>query len=111
MGIIKGEIITAREALDRVGLDISLGCGDTNYLVEWRGYPKPFACGHTAKGEGDTTVRVNQAYASGPMLYSWQRIGKGENNGGAYFYHLASSLVVSIQEKDGRTILVPGVTA
>jgi hypothetical protein len=119
MGHIKGEVITAREALARVGLEDLATEWEADRLVEWTGYPKPFACGHTAEygyGPAQDGVepardgshrmykglhRVSQHFASGPVLFCWSRIGKSSNGGG--HYHLCGGLVVSVVELEGST--------
>jgi len=41
------EIITAAEALTRVGLGDLVTDSCHRSRVEWAGYPRPFSCGHT----------------------------------------------------------------
>lgn len=117
------EIITVAEALTRVGLadlidDERHAYSFRERYVAWTGYPKPFACGHTArygfgplrsdmgepevpndnKGSGrayQELVRVNQHHCSGDVLFSWASYAKSSNGG---FYQLNSSVVVSIDE-------------
>lgn len=132
---IKGEIITAAEALKRVGLE---DLADNGYhpLVEWTGYPKPFS-GHTAVygfgpldhpekqedaegkryGRGrryQQLARVSQYICSGHVLFSWCAIGVSKNaRGDEYHYRLNSSMVVSIDETPDNksTCLKVGWTA
>lgn len=122
--MIKGEIITVKEALERLGLDI----GDDRYwgcLVEWTGYPKPFACGHTAiygfgpldnpkdngrNGKGrryQENVRVNQYLCGGAVLYSWPRVDYNQS------FLLNSDVVVCIDTipDSHDTCLRIGITA
>lgn len=63
------EIITAREAVTRLGLaGLDLG-GRDDVLVEWTGYPQPFALGHyDEKGR-----RVSRHNCGGEVLFSWER--------------------------------------
>jgi hypothetical protein len=74
-----GEIITVREALTRIGLEELIpGEYAAADLVLWRGYPKPFACGHVVNEQRScdgvaftTPARVNQSYAGGAVLFSF----------------------------------------
>lgn len=83
------EIILAREALRRVNLEDLWDDSLDDVLVEWTGYPKPFACGHTSiYGSGpldnpetnnrcgagrryQELTRVSQHFADGAVLFSW----------------------------------------
>ncbi len=66
------EIITAREAVTRVGLSgLDLGCRDDVNVV-WTGYPAPMATGHYDEGK-----RVSRHSCGGHVLFSWSR-PKGE---------------------------------
>ena len=114
------EIITVAECLKRIGLEDLMVEGDggyTNSFVEWNGYPKPFACGHTGvygfgplkkdcgypevvendhRGSGrlyQERVRVNQHSCSGDVLFSFPSYAKDFRGD---FYRINSSMVISI---------------
>ena len=62
------EIITAREALSRVGLAGLDLAGRDDVLVAWTGYPTPMATGHYADG-----LRVSRHSCGGNVLFTWDR--------------------------------------
>lgn len=62
------EIITAREAVTRVGLAGLDLAGRDDVLVVWTGYPTPMATGHYADGR-----RVSRHSCGGNVLFTWDR--------------------------------------
>jgi hypothetical protein len=62
------EIITAREAVTRVGLAGLDLAGRDDVLVAWTGYPTPMATGHYADG-----LRVSRHSCGGDVLFTWDR--------------------------------------
>lgn len=62
------EIITAREAVTRVGLAGLDLAGRDNVLVAWIGYPTPMATGHYTDGR-----RVSRHSCGGDVLFTWDR--------------------------------------
>jgi hypothetical protein len=113
---VEGEIITEAEALRRVGLG-DLAPDETHHAryVEWKGYPQPFHCGHTAvygfgplddpekndrRGSGrryQENVRVSQHHCSGNVLFSWGGVGLSTRyDGRKYAYRLNSGMAVSV---------------
>jgi hypothetical protein len=133
--MITGEVITVAEALKRVGLEDLIGEHESRGFVEWKGAPRPFACGHTAVYgygplEGYNTPaeevsraqndrkgskriykalhRVSQATAGGPILFSWGMCAKSSDTS---FYRINSSFAVMVVdlEDDKRTALRTGV--
>jgi hypothetical protein len=123
------ELITTREALARVGLGdlMSESAPYANTLVAWEGYPRPFACGHTAvygfgpldrpedndqSGRGrryQDTVRVNQYHCGGEVLFSWCCWSRSLSDRP---YQTAMNMVVSVREVPDRhsTCLAVGFT-
>jgi hypothetical protein len=104
------EVITLQEALKRVHLEglIPSSHITADYLVAWKGYPKPFPCGHDAvrgfgpldeskennsNGSGrvyQEKCRVNQHYCSGAVLFYWQMVSSNRE------YYLNSGACVSV---------------
>lgn len=86
---VKGEVISIREALKRVGLESLATESHDREFIEWDGYPIPFAVGHTAvKGFGpldneanndvngkgrryQQIVRISQHHCDGRVLFCW----------------------------------------
>lgn len=101
---VQGEIITLREALDRLGLDIVSTADDA--LIEWKGYPKPFACGHTrlAKEGYASTIRVSQHRCSGTVLFAWRCVSSAKPH-----FALNCGAFVSIDTREGDTFLHAGI--
>lgn len=62
------EIITAREAVTRVGLPGLDLAGRDGTLVAWTGYPTPMATGHYSDGR-----RVSRHSCGGDVLFTWSR--------------------------------------
>ena len=123
------EIMLAADVLARVGLGDLAGPHEYRDLVEWTGYPTPFACGHTSvygfgpldkpelhethegkrAGKGrryQEKVRVNQHQCSGDVLFVWQGISETRGT------PINTALVVSVDRlpDDGRTCLKIGWT-
>lgn len=116
---IKGEVITATEAFKRIGLELPVPGGELSQpLVEWTGYPAPFACGVTEKAklhegtpyENEQTYRRCQFICGGPVLYTWPCVAKSYANG--ELFYLRSKLVVAIDNVPGYSmpILRAGIT-
>lgn len=103
------EIITVREALTRLHLEgLIPDGGRADWLVEWSGYPKPFACGHDrVRGFGplhedkpndqygsarwyQEKCRVNQFLCSGAVLFSFPCVSDSKQ------YYLDSTFCIVI---------------
>lgn len=115
-GGVRGEVITAAEALARVGLADLAGDHEHRTLVDWTGTPQPFACGHTdtygygpldrpdendRQGKGrryQGLARVSQHVCSGPVLWSWACVGTG--TGGHYRLRLGFGVVITHIDDD-----------
>lgn len=104
------EIITANEALRRVGCASLARDWYDNILVDWTGIPTAFACGHTRfvhRGEGSTEIqRVNQAHCSGGILYNWTQVGGTDE----YRFHLGAGFCVSVDKSGPDMFLRACVT-
>lgn len=102
------EVITAQEALRRVGLDSLATDLFADGHVDWTGIPVAFSCGHTRKGEHGTE-RVSQAYCGGGnILYGWTLVGGVSTDRP---FHLNHSLVVVVSTRNGDTTLRACITA
>lgn len=111
------EVITLREALDRVGLldnrngaprvDMSgVGLGALDLLV---------TPGHVVASSGATDQGRLFAHASGPILFSWQRVAKGHNDRVPDYYfrlgHCSMAVVLVIDARISYGVAhVAGVT-
>jgi hypothetical protein len=74
------EIITANEALRRVGCAELCHENYSRVFINWTGQPIAFGCGHT-RVESGYPIRVSQHLCSGHVLYSWQCVSSPEATG------------------------------
>ncbi len=112
--MITGEVITAAEAFERVGLKIRPHWAEDTY-IHWTGYPTLFDCGHTAtygfgplddpdnndaRGSGrryQEEVRIGQFWCSGAVLMSWSLVDSRHK------WVARNAVVVSVDETpDGK---------
>jgi hypothetical protein len=109
------EVITLSEALKRINLADLDKPSYQSQFIGWTGYPRPFGCGHTGvygfgplkDGVAKTdrygkdriyqqTVRVNQHFCSGEVLFSFQSYAFSSTS--KSYYAICGSVVISIDQ-------------
>lgn len=96
-----GEVLTANDALRRVGCAELCDPRFDSVDVDWRGMPSAFSCGRTKVVDG-RSVRVSQSLCSGNILFRWACVG----NSNGHPFHLNSGFAVCVDKRDGDTFLV-----